>query len=275
MKQKKGLVLFMDIYLDFEATQYKENIIAIGAHCVNGDFDCLVQPPKGDKVTNFITQLTGISKQLLVNAPTTEWAFYDLYNWLMEVSEGPVFFHVYGDMDKIFLKNTAETIENPHLKDFVLNLSESVIDDSVKVQHFFHTKAIGVYKALRYFIPELGEQDHDPLNDAIVLARLMNYVSCMKPPEDCPFEEYKPQPKKSGEKVKRAYTITITHMTDAVAKPKTFNTCGAAISWAYQKIRKNNTEASQHTVQKHVLKAIENSSVYMGWRWQRQYQEEK
>lgn len=264
----------MNIYLDFEATQFKENIIAIGAHCVNGDFDCLVQPPKGDKVTNFITQLTGISKQLLVDAPTAEWAFYDFYQWLTEVSEGPVFFHVYGDMDKVFLKNTAETIENPCLKDFVLNLAESVIDDSVKVRHFFHTKAIGVYKALRYFIPELGEQDHDPLNDAIVLARLMNYVSYMKPPEDCPFEECKSQPKKpkqSGEKVKRAYTITITHTTDAIAKPKTFNTCGDAINWAYQKTLRKSPDASRHTIQKHVLRAIEKDGTYMGWHWHKKY----
>ena len=44
----------MDFYFDFEATQFNENIIAIGATCDYGSFDCLVRPPEGDKITKFI-----------------------------------------------------------------------------------------------------------------------------------------------------------------------------------------------------------------------------
>ena len=54
----------MDFYLDFEATQFKSNIIAIGCSCEYGDFDCLVRPPRKDHITPFITNLTGISKEM-------------------------------------------------------------------------------------------------------------------------------------------------------------------------------------------------------------------
>ena len=49
----------MNIYLDFEATQFGEHIIAIGAHCSLGDFDCLVKPPQGGKINKFITNESG------------------------------------------------------------------------------------------------------------------------------------------------------------------------------------------------------------------------
>ena len=266
----------MNVYLDFEATQYKENIIAIGAHCAYGDFDCLVQPPKGDKITSYITQLTNITKEMLVDAPTIDTAFYDLYQWLTQVSDGPTFFHVYGDMDKIFLEHAAAQIDDPCLKDFASSLAASVIDDSLKVRRFFHTKAIGVYRALRYFIPELPEQDHDPLNDAIALAQLMNYISYTTPLEDCPFEECKPQLKKEkSEHQKRQYTITVTHLTDSAAKQKIFHSYGEATNRAFTKIRAKYPNATLTTVKKHVAKAIDTNGSYMGWGWQKEYIVEK
>lgn len=69
----------MDFYFDFEATQFKENIIAIGATCEYGSFDCLVRPPKGDKVTKFITDLTGITPEMAETALSLDEAFFDLW----------------------------------------------------------------------------------------------------------------------------------------------------------------------------------------------------
>ena len=133
----------MNIYLDFEATQFKENIIAIGAHCKYGDFDCLGKPPKGDRITNFITELTGISKDMVDTALDIETAFWDFHNWVYEVSSnGPTFFHVYGDMDKVFMANSLKHIQNPYLKRFVENLTDSLIDDTKTVKRFFHSNAI-------------------------------------------------------------------------------------------------------------------------------------
>lgn len=256
----------MDIYLDFEATQFKENIIAIGAHCINGDFDCLTRPPRDDKLTNFITQLTGITQEMLEDAPAAEEAFYDLYQWLAAVSEGPTFFHVYGDMDKIFLQNTAKYIDNPGIKQFVLNLANSVIDDSISVRHFFHSSSIGLYRALRYFIPDLDEQDHDPLNDAIVLALLMERIKVSNPPEGCSCAE-QPKKLKNTTTTKPSYTISVIHTTEPNAKPQMFSNYGDAINWIHKIISKRCPDVKKGNIAKRVKRAIDTNSIYMNRQW--------
>lgn len=268
----------MNIYFDFEATQFSERVLAIGASCEYGDFDCLVQPRKKDKLTPFITQLTGITKEMLVGAPNAEQAFTDLYNWIGEMTaeaDTPIFYHCYGDSDVTFLMNTANKMDESSVRDFVIDLAESLLDDSREVKKFFHSKAIGLHKALKYFEPELPDQTHDPLDDAILLRRLMKHLDGAEALDICPFQECAGTPKQNkAPKVKtekRKYIITLTHVTDEKAKPKQFNTCGDAINWAYQKTLKKCPDANIHTVQKNAMKAIEKDGNYMGWRWHRDY----
>ena len=66
----------MNYYIDFEATQFKHKIISIGCVSDNGKtFQTLVKPVNKAKVDNFITELTGITKSMLENAPTADEAF--------------------------------------------------------------------------------------------------------------------------------------------------------------------------------------------------------
>lgn len=261
----------MNIYLDFEATQFKENVIAIGATCAYGDFDCLVCPPKGDKITNFITQLTGITKEMAYNALSYDEAFYDLYLWItdmMEQAQSPVFYHVFGNMDKVFLKKSVPYIHPKFLQDFVNNLADSLIDDSVQVCRFFHTKAVGVFKALHYFDAYLmPNQDHDPLNDAIALKYLMNYISIAHPIEECPFEENKPKPKVIDNGDISRTRIIATHTSDKNAKPRIFYSIDAATDWALQKVRVQSPLAGKKNVTKKINKAIRNNTAYLNWKW--------
>ncbi len=262
----------MDNYFDFEATQFSERIIAIGATCDYGDFDCLVSSFK-KKITPFITQLTGITKEMVEGAPTANDAFIDLWQWIAHVNEGgePVFYHCYGESDRNFLHNTADKMEENAMSRFVRKLADSMIDDSKIVCRFFHTKAIGVHKALKYFEPEIPDQDHDPLNDAILLKRLMEHIEKAEPLADCPYEECVTQPKTSikakPQRAKEVYHIVITHATDEKAKSKTFMHLGQATSWMVSKMKNNYPCVNFDRVLKRIQKAMETGTSYANWYW--------
>ena len=71
----------MNYYIDFEATQYNQEIISIG--CVREDgktFYSLIKPKKLKNVTKFISKLTGITKDKLKNAKTSDEVFRDFFN---------------------------------------------------------------------------------------------------------------------------------------------------------------------------------------------------
>ena len=263
----------MNIYLDFEATQFKDNIIAIGATCDYGDFDCLVKPPHGDKVNNFISKLTGITPEMAKTALSIEEAFFDLFFWVSEMISDPCalgdppFYHVYGNMDKTFLQNSIKYINNETIHEFVENLSLSGIDDSIKVSKFFHTTAVGVYKGLRFFEPDAPEQDHDPLNDAIALSKLMKHIEDASPLVECPFEKNISQKSKSD--TSRYLTITATHMKEKNAKVRQFNSFDAAFSWILHKIRKKSPDATTKSVKKHLQKALLNNDKYFNYKWKK------
>lgn len=261
----------MNIYFDFEATQFKENIIAIGAFCdTSGEkFDCLVKPPQGDKVTPFISNLTGITKEMSKNALSIEEAFSDLYNWITVITsytEGPLFYHTFGNMDKIFLQNTAQYCKDITIKTFMENLANSLIDDSIKVCQYFHIKSIGVYRALKYFEKNAPEQDHDPLNDAIALFKVIEYISTASPLEKNPFIK---ENNYNKEKILGDYCIIATHTHEKEAKPKYFCSTEEAESWIIQKIHSKNKKASKTTIIKNFRKALKNNANYNGWHWKK------
>ena len=258
----------MNIYLDFEATQFKGNIIAIGAYCDRGQFDCLVKPPKGDKVTKFITRLTGITPEMAKNALSIEEAFFDLYEWIFSITQdnigGPTFFHVFGDMDKVFLRNAARHCSVAGIKKFIKKLADSLIDDSKEVCEYFHTKAVGVYKGLKFFEPDIQDQDHDPLNDAIALQKLMFHINFSTPLKECPFKD-----KVVNDTTQSKYIITAVKNKNHKIKIQTFLKPEEAYHWAYQEVIKTNPWALKKNVSHNVRKAFLNNGKYLGWTWEK------
>ena len=61
----------MNFYLDFEAARFSNRIISIGCIAGNGEtFETLVSPGDKEKVDKFITELTGITNEMVCNCPT-------------------------------------------------------------------------------------------------------------------------------------------------------------------------------------------------------------
>lgn len=271
----------MNMYLDFEATQFGENVLAIGAHSIYGEFDCLVKPPKGDKLTPFITQLTGITKEMLECASSQEEAFYDFREWVNEIAsycKEPIFFHVYGNCDAEYLRHSANKIENQEIREFVENLAESLIDDSKKVCKYFHAHSMGVHMALKYFDPDIEDQSHDPLDDAYMLARLMNYLEYAEPIKECPYQELAKEAKNkkspAGSAPKGAFKLAPGQVIFGYSiqhpdgKPKTFYTAEAVIEWAQHRAKKRSPGANMDRARDKMIEAIRKGNNHYGRRWE-------
>ena len=81
----------MNYYVDFEATQFAGEIISIGCIREDGEtFYSLVAPVKS-KITPFITNLTGITEEMLETAldPTT--VFNSFYDWVWKDNDLPFY----------------------------------------------------------------------------------------------------------------------------------------------------------------------------------------
>lgn len=229
----------MDFYLDFEATQFSERVIAIGCtNMASMEFDMLCKPRKDKaKVTRFITELTGITQEEIDEAESTETAFRMLQRAMQdaiaeEEDYSPCFYHVYGDCDKEFLLRSAKDVEDQEVKEFMTKLAESLIDDSKHVRQYFHAKSIGLHRALQYFFPNIPEQDHDPLHDAQMLGTLMYQIKRANPLEDCPFVQCM---KPSGPNTSEIIRHTKNRKADATYQIRVYfpNSCKAPIHIFY------------------------------------------
>lgn len=70
----------MKYFIDFEAMQFSNEIISVGCVSENGEkFYSLVQPQKAEKITEFITSLTGITYEELFSAPSADKVFSEFY----------------------------------------------------------------------------------------------------------------------------------------------------------------------------------------------------
>lgn len=73
----------MKYFIDFEAMQFSNEIISVGCVSENGEkFYSLVQPQKAEKITEFITSLTGITYEELFSAPSADKVFSEFYEWV-------------------------------------------------------------------------------------------------------------------------------------------------------------------------------------------------
>lgn len=169
----------MDLFLDFEATQYSKEIIAIGAVAgkdSNG-FYSLVRPHNLKKITKDITNLTGITREMCSEQNVLPFinVFPQFWEWCQMQKSNPnepFQFFTYGEFDTDLIKAAI-----PHCLEFKKQL-EYIL------QHTYNLERIA-----RVFLTEDGStislkkalfnqtnidviQTHNPLQDAQMLKTL-------------------------------------------------------------------------------------------------------
>ena len=264
----------MKYFIDFEAAQFTNEIIAIG--CVREDgkeFHSYVKAER--KITEFITQLTGITQEMVDSAPTSDEVFREFYQWLK--GDNNITFYCYGNSDIDFvkknLKNTVDFEAQAALSMIGMGLRDFA--PTVK-KHFGLIKSIGLVKVLAFYrgVDEI-HQSHDPLEDARFLQELYNYIvdeGDKFTGDECPFPEYKlvqssiVAPKKSKTKI---VVDRVERWNDDVLIATYCNMEDAVQGAVKLMPKKNRVLALEHKkrVENKIVKSHTSKKQYLGNYW--------
>ena len=131
----------------------------------------MVKPVKNEKVNSYITQLTGITNDMLENAPTADEAFNAFYNFVKTHNTvGVPTYYCYGSSDVNFIKRTVSGMNDFQAIMFASSIQALMIDYSAVVKSYLSTRGLSLKKlvALIRHVDEV-EQKHDALDDAAML----------------------------------------------------------------------------------------------------------
>lgn len=157
----------MKFYLDFEATQFSRRIISIGCVAENGEkFSTLVKPVNGDKVGKYVSDLTGITDDMVAVAPTADEAFKSFLTWFLSHETGLPQFFAYGNDDQ-YITATVKYMTDPMAIMFANSIKGCLVDYSKIVAQHIQQRGVGL-RALVAMIEKDNEiiQRHDALEDA-------------------------------------------------------------------------------------------------------------
>lgn len=179
----------MKFFIDFEAAQFSGYIISIGcvSECGN-TFSTLVKPSR-KKLTPFITKLTGITDEMLADAPTPDAAFLLLMEFAKEESCSDIpEWYCYGKEDKEFIKHTLHRMSNFYSIIFAQSIMSNLHDYSQDVKDYFENFSVNPPSLLKtfLFLNEKGEetQNHSALEDAEMLKSICEQLKEKASPED-------------------------------------------------------------------------------------------
>ncbi len=177
----------MNFYIDFEATQFTEEIISIGCVAENGNtFNCLVCPSDPKKITRFITELTGITREMVEEyGYSPEAAFAHLYQFVKSNNGDEIpTYYCYGGSDKVFIKNTIKHMKNLNMIIFASSIQALMVDYSNTVKNYLSVNGLSLKKLVALIRHvEAVEQDHDALADALMLKECFEGLNTLEKPE--------------------------------------------------------------------------------------------
>lgn len=166
----------MKYFIDFEATQFSQEIISVG--CIREDgqtFYALVAPKKG-KITPFITNLTGITAEMVDSAMSADAVFSRFYDWLFENLDDIPEFLVWGNSDGDFARHTSR-----HATTLKARIALGYICGNYRDYAKMCKKKLkwadnhSLLNTLKRFNPS-AEQNHNSLDDAVLLKELYNFI---------------------------------------------------------------------------------------------------
>ena len=258
----------MKYFIDFEATQYTNEIISVGCVDENGrEFYTLVQPHKMKRLTKFITELTGITTEDLQNAPTVDEAFSVFYDWLD--SSEPAEFYCYGYSDKEFVRRTLSYAASFYAQCGLCLIKNNLVDFAQTVKtHFLISKDIALVKVVEHYRKEAIDQSHNALEDALLLKEVYDNLK-NEVITECPFPDHQTANKAESETDpvgKAAVHIEAVKGNTTVYFPS----YKKAADWVMRSLIPKNTTVTDKTksrISNHIRRAIEKDEHYFGFKW--------
>lgn len=259
----------MRFFIDFEGTQFSQEIISVGVIAEDGETFYSTVRPKAGKVNDFITNLTGLTKEEINKAPTADEVFEKLWRWIAEKARmSNAKFFVYGGQDSNFIQNTIKNCESYFANMCLCRILGNLKDYSKVVTHTFHLKRdISLIKILSAIRGEQIEQEHNALEDAIFLKELVTHIESGMVQLKIPIEQ-------------KYYTESYSTDIATIDRPCTshyfafgieFNSLKDAAMWIWnnkldaktrQKVKPNN-------IAKKIEKRIANNEQYFGTDWRK------
>lgn len=259
----------MKYFVDFEATQFSNEIIEIG--CVREDgeeFKSYVNADK--KLTQFIINLTGITQEIVDNAPSSDEVFARFYEWLK--GDTDIEFYCYGNSDIDFVKKNLRKSKNFEAQAALSMIGMALNDYAVSVKkHFGLIKPIGLVKVLAHYRGvESIEQNHDALEDAKFLKEVFDYINAEGEVEECPFPEYQ-KPKKVAKPVQPKVEAPVTPHIERIRKNnivEVYETMDEAVAWVISQADPNQRAVMKpENIAKKIRKSNGQKQPYMNWKW--------
>ena len=167
----------MKYFIDFEATQFSNDIISIGCIDENGEeFYSLINPGE-EKLTSFITELTGITDEMLNEADSLDIILKNFFEYLKRHKDGNCIFYCYGNCDIKFIDKAYKKATSFEAKAALGLLHMGLKDYAPTVQmHYGLIKAIGLQKVINHIRGTEAEQHHNALEDAIMLKEVYDTI---------------------------------------------------------------------------------------------------
>ena len=297
----------MKYFIDFEATQFSQEIISIGCYREDGEmFYSLVAPHSKNKVTNFITELTGITKEMLANAPTSDEVFCKFSDWVLENDNNPEFY-VWGDSDSDFLMHTFNKTSSLKARMIISYMASALIDYSKKFEQKYYLSSTGLIKIVNCFTSDII-QTHNALDDAILLYYVYDYDKTNYEEDVIYRLSFLPTINKNmnnwKKKIKKPASHPTTKTEEIISQPNSeyavndtrkWSKCGypknsicvitsknssakyvfpdveIAAKYMYEYVFTDNQKKGMtvNSVRKHIKQAYGNSNKYMNYLWRR------
>ena len=267
----------MNFYIDFEATQPENEIIAIGTVAENGaTFHSLVKP-QFSSISQYVSQLTHISAEDLEKAPDINEVLKNFDLWVMS-QESDIMkcrFIAYGD-DSKFVKSTLPAITNDHAFTCAAILMAKIEDCYDETRKFFHG-TIKLVHAFNYVQSVETEQRHNPLEDAMMLQKVYEYTQTHDPLPAHPLNPSFDAVMSSQSVKMPSGTFWCRTSLKKSAQIHNFATCDDAIDWLIKDVMKAKEPELIHRdrIMAHIMKAIRTKNKYCNFLWGRVKDEEK
>lgn len=261
----------MRFYIDFEATQPENEIIAIGAVAENGTtFHSLVKP-QFSSISQYISQMTHISAEDLEKAPTINDVLKSFDLWVM-AQESEIMncrFIAYGD-DAKFVKHTLPAITDSHAFTVAAILMAKIEDCYDATRKFFHG-TIKLIHAFNYVQAAETEQKHNPLEDAMMLQKVYEYTQTHDPLPCHPLNKNFGAAMANAAVKMPSGTFWCQTSKKKNAQIISFESCDEAIDWLITKVMKPKEPDLIHRdrVMAHIMKAIRKDEKYCNFYWRR------